>query len=219
MIPASVAEFRARYRSWEIGQRYSGWAHFAFTSIVSLAIVAWSASGVRGATWGEWLTVPLTFLFANAAEYFGHKGPMHRPRRGLSVIYKRHTLQHHHFFTNEAMSYEASRDFKMVLFPPYLVLFFFGLFAVPVGAVLWTVASANVARFYVATAVGYFLTYEWLHFAYHLDENTFVGRLGLVRRLRHHHQTHHDLALMGKWNFNITFPICDWIFGTSHEQS
>src|SRR5579859_5043858 len=210
----TVAEFRAQYRQSEIGPRYTGWGHFAFTSTVSLAVIAWAAWGVRSATALEWITIPLTFLFANIGEYSGHKGTMHVPRRGLGLIYKRHTLQHHHFFTHEEMNYDHSRDFKMVLFPPLMIVYFFGLFALPVGTVLYFFASANVARLYVATAVGYFLTYEWLHFVYHLNPNSWIGRNPIVARMRRHHQTHHDLALMGKYNFNITFPICDLVFGT-----
>jgi hypothetical protein len=212
-----IADFRVKYRASEIGPRYSGWAHFAFTSVTSLAIIGWTASGVRSPTALQWLTVPITFLFANAAEYWGHRKTMHIARRGLGLIYRRHTLQHHHFFTDGAMSYESSRDFKMVLFPPLMILYFFGLFALPVGAILWAFASPNVARLYVATAVGYFLTYEWLHFIYHLPETTSIGQLGLVARLRRHHQAHHNLALMSRYNFNITFPICDLVFGTVHR--
>ena len=117
------------------------------------------------------------------------------------------------------MSNDSPRDFKMVLFPPLMIVYFSGLFALPVGAALWAFASPDVARLYVATAVGYFLTYEWLHFVYHLNPMSWIGRRGVVARLRRHHQTHHDLSLMGKHNFNITFPICDLIFGTTlhHE--
>jgi len=38
--------------------------------------------------------------------------------RGLALLFERHTEQHHRFFTDEAMSYEGRRDYKMVLFPP-----------------------------------------------------------------------------------------------------
>jgi hypothetical protein len=213
----TVAQFRTQYRASEIGAHYSGWAHFAFTSTASLAIIVWAAWGAHDVRLSEWLTVPITFLFANAGEYWGHRKSMHVPRRGLGLIYKRHTVQHHHFFTHEVMSYQSSRDFKMVLFPPLMIAYFFGLFALPVGAVLWAFASPNVARLYVATAVAYFLTYEWLHFVYHLDPMSWIGRRKWVARLRHHHQTHHDLSLMGRYNFNITFPICDLLFGTLHK--
>src|SRR5207244_1451934 len=112
-------------------------------------------------------------------------------------------LEHHHFFTHEAMSYETARDVKMVLFPPILIVFFFGVFALPVGALLWLVATPNVGRLFVATAVGYYLAYEWLHFSYHLAPDTFVGRLAIVRALRRHHARHHDPSLMGRYNFNL----------------
>ena len=218
MMPASVAEFRARYRREKIGPRYSGVAHFLFTTFASLGVIAWAASGVRAPTWRDWLCVPATFLFANLGEYLGHRHAMHRSLRGARLVYQRHTLEHHHFFTNEAMSYEGTRDFKMVLFPPILIVFFFGLFALPAGALVWLATNENVARLFVETAVGYYLTYEWLHFAYHLDERSLVGRLWLVRVLRAHHTAHHDLGLMGKWNFNITFPLCDLAFGTWHRR-
>jgi fatty acid hydroxylase family protein len=158
--------------------------------------------------------VPLTFLFANLVEYRGHRGPMHRRRRGLSLLFERHAQQHHRYFTHQAMSYEATRDFKMVLFPPVMLLFFLGALALPVGALLFLAASRNVALLYVATAMGYFLTYEWLHFCHHLPADGALARLPLLRRLRAHHRAHHDPALMNAWNFNITFPLADWLFRT-----
>ena len=48
-----------------------------------------------------------------------------------------------------------------------------------------------------------------------------IGACRKVRKkakLRKHHTHHHDLALMGKWNFNITFPICDAVMGTSYKD-
>ena len=143
---------------------------------------------------------------------------MHHRRAGLGLIFKRHTVQHHHFFTHEAMSYETMRDAKMVLFPWYMIAFFFGGMALPLGAGVYFLAGENVARLFVATLVGYFLTYEWLHFSYHLSPDSFIGRLGIVRVLRRHHAAHHDLALMTRYNFNITFPICDALFGTVRQR-
>lgn len=216
-LPEDVSRFRAKYRETEIGPNYRGWAHFAFTSCASLAVIAFAISRVRHVSMIELLTIPITFAFANLAEYLGHKRSMHRPRKGLELVYRRHTKEHHHFFTHDAMSYESSRDFQMVLFPPLMLFFFLGAMATPVGIVLFLAASANVAWLYVAVAMSYFLTYEWLHFSYHLSEQTFIGRNPAVQVLRRHHQAHHDLALMGKYNFNITFPICDAIFGTTYK--
>ena len=161
--------------------------------------------------------MPATFLFANFVEYRAHRGVMHHRIPPFSLVFERHTPSHHGFYTHEAMAAESPRDYYMVLFPPILIVFFFGLFALPVGLLLAWLTTANVARLFVATAVGYFLTYEWLHFAYHQPPDGFIGRRWLVRRLRAHHTLHHDVARMQKWNFNITFPICDALFGTTHR--
>jgi len=213
-VPAEVRAFRAEYRAKEIGPRYRGWLHFAFTTFGSLSVIAFAATRVHGASLAEWATVPLAFLFANLAEYLAHKGPMHRPLAGMKILFRRHTRQHHHFFTHDAMAYASSRDFKMVLFPPFVVFFFLGVIAAPTALLLGALVSPNVGWLFVVTGMGYFLTYEWLHFAYHLDPSSAVGGHPLLRRLRALHRTHHDKRLMGKWNFNITFPICDLLFGT-----
>jgi sterol desaturase/sphingolipid hydroxylase (fatty acid hydroxylase superfamily) len=95
-----------------------------------------------------------------------------------------------------------------------MLFFFLGVVAAPVGGLLFLVASPNVAWLYVATAISYFLCYEWLHFAYHQPPQGLIGRLPFVAVLRRHHMRHHDPSLMSRWNFNITFPICDAVFGT-----
>ena len=218
MLPRDVAEFRARFAAKYISPRYSGNAHFAFTSIISISIIAYSLARIHDIRALELLTIPLTFLFANYVEYRGHKGVMHHRIRGFSMVFERHTPSHHNYYRNDAMAAESPRDYYMVLFPPVLIVFFFGLFALPVGALLAWLTTANIARLFVATAIGYFLTYEWLHFAYHQPPESFVGRIWLVRLLRGHHLTHHDHAHMQKHNFNITFPICDTLFGTTYRE-
>jgi hypothetical protein len=217
-LPAPVAAFRAEYRARNIGPRYSGVRHFLITSVGSLGVIALALALLRAPRPLELLTVPVTFLFANYVEYRGHRGPMHRRRRGLSLLFERHTRQHHRYYTHEAMSYEGSADFKMVLFPPVMLLFFLGAVAAPLGTALFLLASRNVALLYVATAMGYFLAYEWLHFCHHLPADTVLARVGVLRRLRAHHQAHHDPARMDSWNFNISFPICDRLLGTRWRE-
>jgi hypothetical protein len=132
----------------------------------------------------------------------------------LSLLFERHTQQHHRYFTHDTMAYESTRDFKMVLFPPLMLLFFLGAVATPVGALLFFMTTRNVAFLYVLTAMGYFLTYEWLHLCHHMPPGGGLAKLAPLRRLRAHHQAHHDPERMTSGNFNITFPICDWLFGT-----
>ncbi len=217
-IPAQVRKFREEIRATRYRPHYVGWAHFAFTSVASLSVIALAISQLSAVTPLEWLTVPFSFLVANATEYFGHKGPMHRLRPRLRLIFRRHTQEHHHFFTSDCMAYESTRDFRMVLFPPVMLFFFLGVIATPVAGLFFLLFSRNAGWLFVATGIGYYLCYEWLHFCYHLPETSWVGRLPFMAALRRHHTFHHDLALMGKWNFNITFPICDRLFGTTYER-
>src|SRR5262249_53396521 len=190
---STVASYRARYRAEKIGRWYSGWAHFAFTNISSLALIGFAIGQVRNPSWKELLVIPISFFISNAVEYLGHRGPMHH-RTWLGIVFRRHTLEHHHFFTHEQMSYEGSRDFKVVLFPPVMLLFFLSL-AAPIGLVLFALISANAGWLFVAVAFGYYLSYEWLHFAYHLPEDSWLGRLAALKTLRAHHQVHHNQQL------------------------
>lgn len=212
-----VEAYRREYRATGVGRYYSGWAHLAVTSIGALAAIVFAASRVESPAPLELLMVPAAFLLANLVEFLMHRGPMHRPFGALREIYKRHTLEHHFFYTHDAMTAQSSRDFKMVLFPPAAIFLFLGVIGAPIGTLFYFLASPNAGYLYAATAVGYFLAYEWLHLAYHLPPESRVGGLPFMAALRRHHAIHHDLRLMGRWNFNITFPICDRLFGTHYE--
>ncbi|RKG95454.1 fatty acid hydroxylase family protein [Corallococcus sp. CA053C] len=217
-VPRQVQTFREEYRAQAIGPGYRGWAHFAFTSLVCLGGIALALGRVEAVRTWELLGVPCVVALANGVEFLGHRGPMHHPRRGLRLLFERHTVQHHRFFTHEAMAYESSRDFKMVLFPPVLLLFFLGAVATPLAALCFLLVSANAGWLFMATALGYYLAYEWVHFSTHLPRDHWSARLPVVRFLRRHHQVHHDPSRMGRYNFNITFPLADTLWGTRWKQ-
>ncbi|UHQ54712.1 MULTISPECIES: sterol desaturase family protein [Microbulbifer] len=218
-VPARVRSFRHRYRQRHIGRLYSGWLHLAFTVCATVAVCILCLLQLRAPAWYAWLAVPLTFVYVNLMEYWGHRGPMHHPPRGwrrklLSGVYRRHTLRHHRFFHSDAMAFDGSRDFHAVLFPPVLVVFFLLVTVVPSGILVAWLGGANVGWLYAATVLAYFLNYELLHFAYHTREDAWIGRLPGMARLRRLHTWHHDPRLMGQYNFNITYPIGDLLFGT-----
>lgn len=214
MATEAVATYREQYRREHIPPHYQGGLHLAFTFGIGGAALVWSALQVEQVRPLEWLTVPLTFLYANFAEYWGHRGPMHHLKRGLRLVYERHTRQHHRFFTDQAMALDGLRDLRAVLFPPLLMTFFISAFALPVGLLLASIASPNVAWLFTATSLGYFLNYEFLHLAYHLPPGHPIARWPLIGRLKRLHEAHHDPRLMAHCNFNITYPICDTIFRT-----
>ena len=214
MASEAVAAFREQYRQEHIPPRYTGWLHLAFTFGIGGTVLVWSLLRLEAVRPVEWLAVPLTFLYANFAEYWGHRGPMHHLKRGLRLVYERHTRQHHRFFTDQAMPLDGPRDLRAVLFPPILATFFLAAFALPVGLLLAWAASPNVAWLFVATSLGYFLNYEFLHMSYHLPEAHPIARWPLVGRLKGLHTAHHDPRLMAHYNFNISYPLGDWLFGT-----
>lgn len=213
-ISDKLRAFRERYRAERIPANYSGVRHLGFTLIFSLGVVIialWNLDAVR---WWEWLTLPVTFLYANLVEYWMHRTVMHRPVRPLREIYQRHARHHHVFFTHEHMALESSRDLHVVLFPPMLLVFFIGGFAVPAGMLLAWLTTPNIAWLFVALAAAYLANYEIFHTAYHVPEGHWMERLPLIRRLRGQHWRHHRPELMAHRNFNVTYPIGDWLFGT-----
>lgn len=214
-----AAKFREQYREQFIGPRYSGWAHFAFTTLSTTALILLCIHNLHAVQTLEWLTVPVTLIYANFAEYFGHRGPMHHPRKYLGKIFERHTRQHHRFFTENEMAFDSSRDFKAVLFPPILVFFFLFAFGTPTALLLGWLISANVAWLFALTGTAYFLNYELLHFAYHVPASSWIARLPFMAALRRHHTLHHDQSLMVHYHFNITYPIADWVMSTLHRPA
>ena len=213
----ATASYRQDYRTEHIGRRYSGPAHFAFTTLASLSVIIWCVMALEAVAPWEWVTIPLTFLYSNLVEYLGHRGPMHHPTRGLRGIYERHSKRHHRFFTDQEMAFDSATDFHAVLFPPILVVFFTAVFALPAGLALGWLASANVAYLFILTSLAYFLNYELLHFVYHLPVDNPLLRIPLLKILRLLHMRHHKPALMSRYNFNITYPIGDWLFGTLYQ--
>ena len=123
--------FRNEYRKEEIGSNYSGKLHFWFTTIWCLALIIICILFIHHPTWKELLIVPIGFLYINFVEYMGHKGPMHHRKEKLDKVFKRHTMQHHRFFTYDNFSFDSAQDVKAVLFPPVLLLFFFFAFTLP----------------------------------------------------------------------------------------
>lgn len=211
---SAVAAFRDQYRREHVPPGYRGWRHFAFTFAVGGAGLVACLLQLRGVSLAEWLAVPLSAAYVNLAEYWGHRGPMHHLTPGLRLVYERHTRQHHRFFTDAEMTIDGVRDFRAVLFPPVLTVFFLAAFALPAGLLLAALTTANVAWLFGATSLAYFLNYEFLHLAYHLPSSHPMAALPLVGRLKRLHTLHHDPARMASRNFNITYPLGDWLFRT-----
>jgi len=217
-LPSKVKQFREHYREKYQPKNYSGVVHFCSSMGFAVSVFIIALSQLSDVSVYEWLTIPITFIYANFVEYLVHRFPMHRPFKRIKVLFRRHARQHHRFFTDKAMQFDSSNDFAVVLFPPYLIIFFLFFFALPIGLILAFLASANVAYLFAVTAFAYFINYEIFHTVYHLPNDHWVYRSKLMRSLRELHLHHHNQKLMSHYNFNITYPISDWLFGTYYRE-
>jgi hypothetical protein len=112
------------------------------------------------------------------------------------------------------MAMRSRQEYRLVLIPAYGIMLIFLATLVPTAAV-WLAGLREVALLFTATTMGYVLSYEWLHLAYHLPKDHPISRFRVIGWLRHHHAVHHDPKLMQKWNFNVTVPFWDWVRGTT----
>jgi hypothetical protein len=206
------ADFRRRISPW-----YSGPVHVLLIYAIGGATIWYAVGHIHAPSWQEWLVVPVVLLLCNVFEWALHRFVMHRPIKGFMGIYKRHTLAHHQFFTDREPTYDSTRDYRIVLFPPYALITFIAMSAA--GAwLLAQVWSANAAWLLMCTTTGMYLNYELFHWCCHVKDDRLVRRLPFVNTLRRHHIAHHNTAIMMDRNMNLTYPIADWLFGTSDLQ-
>lgn len=215
MMTDRQKQFREVYRS-RIAGWYNGPVHVVVIYTIGATAMWIYMQFINDPAWWEWMTVPATFLMCNMFEWFLHKYVMHRPHTnpGLRAVYERHTLNHHQFFTDHEMRFRDHKDWRVTFFPPYALVVFILMSSVGV-AVLNVVATQNVAWLFIATTTAMYMIYEFMHFCCHVDENWFVRWCPLVNTLRRHHTAHHNDKIMMELNMNLTFPIADWLMGTS----
>lgn len=63
----------------------------------------------------------------------------------------------------------------------------------------------------VPACIGYYATYEYIHWCMHLPRKRNVERSGIFFRLNGHHLLHHRYM---RKNFNVVLPLADLLLGT-----
>lgn len=206
--------FRAEYQA-DIHPLYNGLLHIGVIYVVGIAVIAWCVSRLQNAGW-EWLLVVPVFVLSNLFEWWIHKYVMHRlvDVWALRAIYDRHTRQHHQYFTDNEMTVDSTREFRIIFFP-WRALFTFMALGVPFALALAWLVNPNAGYILMVTIVGQYLIYETFHYCCHVHDNWFVRYVPLVNTIRRHHTVHHSQGIMMDIDMNLTFPIADWIMGTS----
>jgi len=208
------SRFREEYRS-SIHPAYNGPIHIGVIYAVGLGMISFCLSRLEGARW-EWLLVVPVFFFSNLFEWWIHKNVMHRlvDVWALRAIYDRHTRQHHQYFTDNEMTVDSSREWRIIFFPWRALFTFMGLGAPFAFALGWLV-NPNAGYILMITIVGQYLIYELFHYCCHVRDNFFVRNAPFINTIRRHHTAHHNFGIMMTHNMNLTFPIADWVMGTS----
>lgn len=207
-------KFREHYMA-QVRPGYNGLVHIGVIYLVGLTAIWLCASRLVNASW-EWLLVVPVFVFSNLFEWWIHKNVMHRlvDVWALRAIYDRHTRQHHQYFTDKIMTVDSNREFRIIFFP-WRALFTFMALGAPFALLLSALVNPNAGYILMITIVGQYLIYETFHYCCHTHENWFVRNMPFVNTIRRHHTAHHNFGIMMSHNMNLTFPIADWIMGTS----
>jgi hypothetical protein len=213
-MSARQGQFREKYRA-EIHPMYSGVLHIGIIYLVGLTVIGWCVSRLEHASW-EWLLIVPVFVFSNLFEWWIHKYVMHRlvDVWALRAIYDRHTRQHHQYFTDNEMTVNSTREFRIIFFP-WRALFTFMALGTPFAIALGWALNPNAGYILMVTIVGQYLIYETFHYCCHVHDNWFVRHMPFVNTIRRHHTVHHSQGIMMDINMNLTFPIADWLMGTS----
>lgn len=214
-MPERQRGYRQTYRERITGW-YNGWLHVFVIYTIGLTALYIYISNITNVSLLEWLTVPATFLVCNFFEWWIHRYIMHRPSKVplFRAVYSRHTLMHHQFFTEHEMRFAGAHDWRVTFFPPY-ALVVFTLMSIPAALILGAVFSPNTGWLFITTTTSMYLIYEFMHFCCHIEDNWFVRNTPFINTIRRHHTAHHAQNIMMERNMNLTFPVMDWLFGTS----
>ncbi len=208
------------YRRTAADRGFSLGAHLSRTLGIAAALAGLGAWLAADAAWWLWLAMPGFWFIANVFEWATHRYPMHRPLQPR-MLYEKHALDHHRAFAGVEQEINYTRELSLVMMPWFTLLIIFGA-ASPIAVVAGLLGGSGLAGVFLVSAVAYFLLYELIHTLHHLPsavlQRSAVGRSALLGWLRGHHHHHHQLERMSAVNFNVTFPLADWLLGTYERR-
>lgn len=206
--------FREQYVAG-ISRWYNGLIHIGVMYAAGIGAIWWCLSRIQDARW-EWLVMIPVAIAGNFVEWGMHKFVMHRLRDVFAVrsIYDRHTRQHHQYFTDLDPTISTVKEFRIVFFP-WRVLAVLALAGGLMSLAMAALINANAGYITFVTMIGHYMIYETFHFCCHVQENWFVRNMPFVNTIRRHHAAHHNMGIMMHLNMNLTFPVADWLMGTS----
>lgn len=156
----------------------------------------------------------LSFCLGSVIEWYVHKELMHSVQF-MKTPHQRHAVEHHAERKAPGKYYAKADELKeyhlfetsfmpllWILHAPlfFVTYYFFGL-----------AASLGVA----AGTGAYVIGYETLHWYMHCPDEFVFRNHRWFQYLSEHHRLHHNKASI---NYNVVFPLGDWLMGTYHPQ-
>ena len=137
---------------------------------------------------------------------------MHRPIFGYRYPFERHALIHHQIFKADH-TYHLIHDKDKHTIP---MAWWNGVVLViacelPFLPIAWKLGQWGLVAGSFVAFVGYYVTYEYIHWCMHLPRKRNVERSGIFFRLNGHHLLHHRYMHR---NFNVVLPLADLLLGT-----
>jgi hypothetical protein len=214
MMSERQRKFREQYKA-KISPYYNGLLHIGVMYSFGIAALWYCFNKLDNPSW-EWLVIIPVFLIGNLLEWAMHTYVMHKRIDvfALRAIYERHTREHHQYFTDNDPTIDTVREFRIVFFP-WRVLTVLAVSGTIFGYIASLILNPNAGYILFMTMVGQYLVYETFHYCCHIHENAFVRNMPFINTIRRHHTAHHNQGIMMKYNMNLTFPIADWLMGTS----
>ncbi|MEZ4449327.1 MAG: sterol desaturase family protein [Nannocystaceae bacterium] len=211
-VPRTRAARRALIEAYQRGP-YSPARHLGFVVGFGVSVAALSIALLDDVRAVELLAVPVHWVVSNAAEWRFHRDLLHRRRAPFEWTYDAHN-GHHRIYVVGDMTVAGPHEWWTILLPWWAIAALAAAL-VPICGLLGVIFGANVGLLVMATSMIYVATYELLHLSFHLPGTHPIGRLPLIRWLARHHELHHDPRRMRTHNFNVTFPLWDWVRGTT----
>jgi len=149
-------------------------------------------------------------------EWVYHRYWLHRPWLPPRM-FTAHTLVHHQLCKHEDTFHVTEEEQEEALtFQWWAGPVIVAINLLPWSFVVWSQRDSGLPWASVLWAIGgvvfaYYLAYEGFHYLMHKPGIAWIERTRVFRFLKLHHQLHH--SYMGT-NFNVVFPLADWMLGT-----
>jgi hypothetical protein len=209
-----VERFRAKFRE-EKPKWFSATLHYLFNGVTLISLSIYLFFQITDLRAIELIVIPVMMLLGNLSVYLIHRYPLHKKYKYIKKeTYQQHTLWHHRFYTNANYQVEKKADIHALFFPPKVIIFFTFLFIPGMFFLLELFLTNNLVFLTLSMSSIYFILYEIVHFTSHLPEKHWLLKIGHLKAMRQHHLIHHNPRFMNQCNFNIVFPLSDYIFRT-----